>query len=125
MSDDWNVIFAYTRKEAIADGVLVDVTETAKEAGIRFPVAITGTAYGKYVTVPEGVTGQDERGRLWDILWMLRDAVRRSRWEASTILYSLLVQNDEGEPKPVTLKAVCGPSDDASPCITVMLPDED
>ena len=26
------VIYAYTRKEALADGVLVDVSETAKEA---------------------------------------------------------------------------------------------
>ena len=31
------VIYAYTRKQAIADGVQVDVTKTAKEAGISFP----------------------------------------------------------------------------------------
>src|SRR4051812_27741843 len=35
------VIFAYTRKQAIEDGVLVDVTETAKEAGFKIPVALT------------------------------------------------------------------------------------
>ena len=29
------VISSYSRKQAIEDGVLVDVTETAREAGIR------------------------------------------------------------------------------------------
>ena len=35
------VIYAYTRKQAVADGVQVDVTKTAQEAGINFPVFIT------------------------------------------------------------------------------------
>src|SRR4051794_4558851 len=35
------VIFAYTRADALADGVLIDVTDTAKEAGFRIPVAVT------------------------------------------------------------------------------------
>jgi len=39
MSD--NVIYSYTRAQAIEDGMFVDVTETAKEAGFKYPVAIT------------------------------------------------------------------------------------
>ena len=35
------VIFTYTRAQAIEDGVLVDVTKEAKEYGFRFPVAVT------------------------------------------------------------------------------------
>jgi type I site-specific restriction endonuclease len=35
------VIFSYTRAQAIADRVLIDVTPTALEAGFRFPVATT------------------------------------------------------------------------------------
>jgi hypothetical protein len=34
-----DVISVYTRQDAINDGVLVDVTETAKEMGFRYPVA--------------------------------------------------------------------------------------
>jgi hypothetical protein len=30
-----------------------------------------------------------------------------------------------GTPPLVRLKALCGPGDDGSPCITVMMPDED
>ena len=37
------VIFTFTRNQAIDDGVLVDGTQTAREAGFRIPVAITRT----------------------------------------------------------------------------------
>ena len=120
------IIFSYSRAEAIADGVLVDVSEMAKEAGFKYPVAITQTAYVKYVEVPEGVEGQDEQGRLWDILNMLRFAAAQSKGE-SEIVFKLYVFVRGGDRKPrlVSLKSVCGPNDDASPCLTVMLPGED
>lgn len=123
MNND-NLIFAYTRAQAIADGVLVDVSEMAKEAGFKYPVALTCTVYGQYVEVPAGVTGQDEKGRLWDILMMLRWAAAKSQGE-SEILFQLSVRNDDRKAQLVTLKSICGPNDDATPCITVMLPDED
>ena len=58
------IIYAYTRAQAVADGVQVEVTKVAQEAGIRFPVFLTRTVYDAYVTVPQGVTAQDEAGRL-------------------------------------------------------------
>ncbi|MGB7746622.1 MAG: DUF6573 family protein, partial [Verrucomicrobiia bacterium] len=72
------IIYSYTRKQAIADGVQVDISSVANEAGIRFPVFITRTAFDAYVTVPPNVTGQDEAGRLWDVVWMLRFAIRKA-----------------------------------------------
>lgn len=119
------VIYSYTRAQAIEDGVLVDVSETAREAGIRFPVAVTQAVWSKYVEVPEGVHGQDERGRLWDILWMFRLAARKS--SGDTIRYRLHVRNDNQDRTPplVTLKAICGPGDTPEPMITILLPEED
>lgn len=121
------LVFSYTRVQAIADGVLVDVTATAAEAGFVIPVAVTATVWAECVRVPDGVAGQDERGRLWDVLSMLRFAIRRQAGGEPELLYQLHVRNDtaEGDPPLVTLKAVCGPNDDGSPCITVMRPDED
>lgn len=119
-----DVIHRYTRQEAIADGFLIDVTNTAKEAGFSYPVALTTAVWADYVAVPDGVEGQDEVGRLWDILWMLRAEIRR-RPSGSVIRFVVLVRNDEREPQTVTLKSVCGPGDNAEPVITVMLPDED
>jgi len=117
-------ISMYTREQALEDGFLIDVSEVAKEAGIKFPVALTSAVYGDYVEVPEGVTGQDVQGRLWDILWMLRVAIKRGT-EDSLIMYDLMVRNDNRQPKKVTLKAMCHPGDQSEPVITIMLPQED
>src|SRR5262249_26517781 len=120
-----DLLFAYSRAEALGDGVLVDVTTSAREAGIVYPVALTRAVWCRCVEVPEGVDGQDEAGRLWDVLWMLRDAIGKAKPGTQLILYQLHVRNDNRRARAVTLKAVCGPADDGSPCITVLLPEED
>ncbi|MBL7116200.1 MAG: hypothetical protein ISS35_10575, partial [Kiritimatiellae bacterium] len=86
------VIFQYTRKQAIEDGVLVDVSETAKEAGIKFPTALTQAVYEQYVVVSPALKGeQDESGRLWDILWMFSCAVRSGRIDGEQGSFELIV----------------------------------
>lgn len=121
------IIYAYTRKQAVADGVQVDVTTTAQGAGIKFPVFITRGVFDAYVAVPEGVTGQDEAGRLWDVVWMLRYAIQRSRPGTDRVPVALYVRNDNRAPKLVKLIAVCPAldMDDPQPAITIILPDED
>lgn len=118
------VIFAYTRAQAIEDGVLVDVTEMAREAGLKHPTAVTAAVWAEYVAIPKGVEAQDERGRLWDILMMLRFAIQGGA-EGNELLYEVLVRNDNTSPQPVKLKAICGPGDSAEPVLTIMLPHED
>jgi len=120
-------IYTYTRAQALADGFQVDVSTTAAEAGIRFPVYLTRGVYDRYVTVPPGVSGQDEAGRLWDVVWMLRFAIIRSRPGQSRLIVALYVRNDDVRSRLVKLVATAGAKDidDPSPAITVMLPDED
>ena len=122
------VIYSYTRAQAVADGVQVEVTKTAAEAGISFPVFLTRGVFDAYVEVPPGVTGQDEAGRLWDIVWMLRFAILKSRPGADRIPVALYVRQSNTErPRLIKLIATCGPLDidDPQPAITVMMPDED
>lgn len=121
------VIYSYTRAQAVADGFQIEVTKTAREAGITFPVFLTRSVFDQYVAVPPGVTCRDEAGRLWDIVWMLRFAIRRSRAGADRLPFALYVRNDNRAAKLVKLIATCGPLDldDPQPGITVMLPDED
>ena len=121
------VIYAYTRKQAIADGVQIDVTKTAQEAGIRFPVFLTRGVFETYVAVPEGVTGQDEAGRLWDVVWMLRFGIIRARPGVQRIPVAFYVRNDNRTPRLVKLIATCGPLDidDPQPAITITMQDED
>ncbi len=120
-------IYTYTRAQAVADGLQVEVTKTAAEAGIRFPMFITRAVYDTYVTVPPGVTGQDEAGRLWDLVWMTRFAIIRSKPGVDRLPVALYVRNDDMRSRLVRLAAVCGPLDidDPQPAITLMLPDED
>src|SRR5262245_61527864 len=121
-----DLIYSYTRANAIADGVLIDVTDTARQVGFRYPVALTSAAWERCVAVPDGVACQDEAGRLWDVLWMMHQAIRRDS-SGSETRFGVHVRNDnrDGEPPLVWLKAVCGPGDCGEPVLTVMLPHED
>lgn len=126
---DADVIYAYTRQQAIADGVLVDVSTAAAEAGFRIPVCLTRTAWADAVEWTDADSKrqvyQDESGRLWDLLYMARLAARRG---GSEIRYTFLRVPRGGRgvrPRLVTLKAICGPGDHGEPVITIMLPDED
>lgn len=130
-----DAIYQYTRAQAIEDGVLIDVTATAKEIGIKYPVALTTAVYDEYVVVPKALKGvQDEAGRLFDILWMYAWAVRIGEISGNQGLFSVsflmyetksISEQERARQETITLKAVCGPNDDDSPCITIMKPDED
>jgi hypothetical protein len=126
MSDDFVVISRYTRADAIEDGVLVDVTVMAKEAGIKLPTALTREVWEAYVALSPAATAacNDEPGRQWDILWMFRCAAAR-RGHTSELRFELYVVTTDVKPSLVTLKAICSPGDDASPVITILLPEQD
>lgn len=134
-------ISVYTRQQAIDDGVLVDVTTVASEAGFKWAAALTRAVYDRYVEVPEELAGcQDVQGRLYDIAWMLWVAIRTGEIKGECGEFKLFVrmpestgwQENESIDKEageglrlVTLKAVSGPDDDGKACITAMLPWED
>ncbi len=129
---DWRVIHRYTRAQAIADGVLVDVSETAREAGFVVPVALTSSVWGLVSpTEEEESCGQDVQGRLWDVLWMACWAIRRAGGSAPARLdYGCYfeLRGRRGERKGCRLKQLAihsGPGDDGEQVITIMLPHED
>jgi hypothetical protein len=106
--------------------VLIDVSAFAREAGVRWPVALTAAAWAKCVAVPPGVACQDEAGRLSDVLHMLRWAAARSDG-GPEVRFGVHVRADNRDRTPplVRLKALCGPGDQGEPVVTVMLPEED
>jgi len=125
MFEEADLIHRYTRADAIRDGVLIDVSATASEAGFKFPVALTAAVHAKCVKVPPGVECQSETGRLWDVLVILLFAIRGSN--GSEVRFALHVRNDNRDRTPplVRLKALCGPGDEGEPVVTILMPDED
>ena len=126
------VIDAYTRAQAIEDGILVDVSDTAREAGFTIPVAITRTLWDQLVVLPEGYRGfQDEAGRLWDVLWMARHYALRSS-DSDRVRMCVLVRDirkdlrDSNRPprKHFPIVAI-GAGDAGEPVVTVMFPEDD
>ena len=126
--EDAPVIFSYTRAQAIEDGVLVDLTEWARETGFKVPVACTAGVWNGYVVPPPGTEklGQSERGRAHDVLWLLYVAIRAKKaGPRDQIRYQVLFLKAPGKTEEVTLKAHFGPGDDGEPVVTIMMPSED
>jgi hypothetical protein len=127
LDSESEVIFAYTRAQALADGVLVDASDLAHEAGFVFPVALTEALYHSFIVPALDLVaeGQSIQGRLWDLLFVLRFAIAKAR-DTDTILFKVLFLMSAGStPISIDLKAICGPGDDGSPVLTVLLPGED
>src|SRR5262249_58419319 len=99
MFERFDRIHRYSRADALRDGVLIDVTETAREAGFKHPVALTAAAWAKCVAVPPGVVCQDEAGRLWDVLFMLHCAIGRSAG-GPEVCFRVHVPSDHRERTP-------------------------
>jgi hypothetical protein len=134
-----DVIYAYTRAQAIEDGVLVEVeAKFAEEAGFRLPVALTSAAYEKAVALPEGrpqiipgggfdtvgANGQSVRGRLWDVLNVARFAICGAPQGADRASFSVSVAREQGS-ETVRMYVHVGPGDDGSPVLTILLEGED
>ena len=133
---DAPVVHRYSRTQCIADGMLVDVTETAREAGFTVPTAITAAVQDQCVRWTEEDARrkpqvyQDEEGRLWDVLRMAACKARevaRSGRNASASNFQIIVvpRPGHGRRRLQTLKLVIGPGDAAEPVATIMLPEED
>jgi hypothetical protein len=122
--EEWPVIYSYTRAQAIADGVLIDVSETAKEAGIVYPTAFTAAVWAKYVETLEKVGCPDEKARVAYLLFMFHAAAKASSPKTDTLLFDVIVMIDD-KLKTEKLKSICGPGDSAEPVLTIMLPGED
>ena len=117
------VIYAYTRAQALADGVLVDVSEMAKEAGFKHPAAVTNALWHDLNEIPKSFSYESFGGRLWDVLWMARLAAGRpDNANKSRITYQLILHTRDLDPayeQLIELLMDCGPGDDHEPVITI------
>ena len=126
------VIHRYTRAQALDDGILIDASVIACEAGFKWPVALTAAAWSECVTWSDADNQrqayQDQSGRLWDVLFMAAYAIRSANNIDRQLKFGLQCIPHDGlstESQRHHLKLVLGPGDDGEPVITIMLPEED
>lgn len=119
-----DVVFGYSRRQALADGVLVDVTRQASPAemhgGFLVPVAVTDALWAAIEAIPRSPAGiADARGRLHDVLWMASLAVRRA--SAAFVVHLPIAGNRK---RTQRLRVDVGPDDDGAPCVTIGFPED-
>lgn len=125
------LIYSFSRAQSLEDGVLIDVSDTAQEAGFKVPVAMTAAAWHQTVEWTDAdsrrQTPQDEAGRLWDVLWMAYLAARRASGSCRVQFQLLAVPRGSAARRPRLMALVMqiGAGDDGEPVMTLMLPHED
>jgi hypothetical protein len=122
------VIFSYSRAQAIEDGVLVDWTKEplvslCRQAGFRLPIAMTDGAWAACIGSEPFPQGQSVAGRAWDVLNVLRAAIRANR-DTDRVDFKVRVWNGVRF-ADVALWCLVGPGDTAEPVLTIMLEGED
>lgn len=134
---NFTVIHSYSRAQALEEGELVDADSLeegmTRSAGFTIPVALTRAAWLDCVHWDETIeatkcqaTGQDPKGRLWDVLGMARLAAMGGR--GSTAPVSVLRVPADGSscsPEVAVLRLQVGPGDQGEPVATLLLPGED
>lgn len=121
-----NLIYAYTRSQAIADGVLVDVTEAAKVIGFKLHTVVTDHLFHGYVEVPEELEGEGQSvaGRLHDLMVLALFAARRAV-NTDRVTFKVDFLMAPGRMETVEVVAHIGPGDHGEPVLTLMLPEDD
>lgn len=126
-------IIAYTREQALSDGVLIDVSKMGAEAGLRPPVAVTSAVFKQYIEWTDEDSKkqsyQDQSSRLWDALLMARfkitSAVKQNSNESLFELDCIPRDGKSTRAKLTVLKVHIGPGDQGEAVLTIMLPNED
>jgi excisionase family DNA binding protein len=110
-----------TRRDAIDDGDLIEITRMGRDMGIVYPLAVSARAAQSMVpfpNIPQDVVTEN----LWDTLHAFKQMAQMTtdpEFEFQVSLY----QN--GLVPTLTFKATVSPGDDGEPVITIMMPDED
>ena len=124
--DDASIVYSYSRKQALADGVLFDLSIPVGEIG---HVACTAAVYHRYL-VPDKIMeamGQSLEGRTHDLLWMMCckiDEARLAHTLSERMTFKTIFLMPPGKLVTVNFVVTCGPGDTGEPVITIMLPNE-
>ena len=132
---EWPVIHAYTRAEALADGVLVDVTTTAREAGFQVPTGRSrppsSTSASNGPSLTRSRAAPTRTSRAVSGTWCTSPRSRRGRSPSAACARirsssSSTSRRGPGAPIPAAgpSSSSSAPATTTSPVATIMLPNE-
>lgn len=109
--EGWDCIFSYTRKQAIEDGVLIEVPDELKErVGVKFPIVCTSAVYAL-------IDQERVADEFFELLMAMALAIRTIDDKSDRVDFGF---------KRESLYALCHPDDDGvTPVITIMMVGED
>jgi hypothetical protein len=113
------------RQEAIQSGILIDVTPTAKELGLTFPVTITKPLWDIGIVTNQSLSQEEQSGRLRDVLMAFRLRLASLATISPLIDFpALLAMPPSTVPQPVPLFAIIQPDSGNQANVTLLLPNE-
>ncbi len=113
------------RQEAIQAGILIDVTPTAKELGLTFPITITKPLWDIGIVTNHSLSQEEQTGRLRDILMAFRLRLASLATISPLIDFpALLAMPPSIVPQPVPLFAIIQPDAGNQANVTLLLPNE-
>ncbi len=118
------LIYAYSRAEAVAECEQFDISGLALGAGFKFPVFLTSRVSN--IIEESLIYGANSyEGVIWDILMVLKYQIKIEK-AANLITFKVVINWQNEQNKTFDLLAECAPLDidDPRPAITIMLPAE-
>lgn len=124
--EDWPIISTYSRKQALADGVLIDITADAAQVGFKLPTAVSDALMHRYVMPPSGMLGEGQslEGRLHDLLY-LAFLTARQHQESGRVEFEVVFLMRPGQHEKIRVVLHVGPGDEGEPVLTIMLPGDE
>jgi hypothetical protein len=113
------------REGAIQAGALIDVTPTALELGITFPVTVTRPLWEAGIVTNQPLPEEDQTGRLRDILMAFRLRLASLTTVSPLLDFPVLLTLPPNRvPQPVPLFALIQPDPTHQANVTLLLPQE-
>ena len=124
-----DLIYSYTRKDALADGQQTNVDtldpKVRSDAGIIYPVFITDSAMN-IINESAALELCDLKGVLWDICYMFAFNAKRNSQNINPMKYTVYINKKRYDGSinavPTEFYAEVGPMDidDPAPAVTIM-----
>jgi hypothetical protein len=112
-------------QQALATGALIDVTPTARQLGLSFPVTITKPLWDVGIAPLQTMTQEERSARLRDVLMAFRLRLATQPTVSPLIDFpALLAFPPNSVPQPIPLFALVQPDENNRATVTLLLPNE-